>query len=74
MRLLPTIYNSLENFAKFKAGFHHIYINVFKEHPNKWNELPYLATNDVIFTVLELWLLEWCAPTSSTLKLEKFAV
>lgn len=42
-----------------------------KDPTKKWNELPYLATDDVIFIMLELWLLEWHAPASSMMELEK---
>lgn len=39
----------------------------------KWNELPYLAKDDVIFTVLEPWPPEWCAPANSVVKSKKSA-
>jgi len=38
----------------------------------QWNELPYLATDDVIFDVLESWPPEWRAPSSSIVESEKF--
>jgi len=48
-----TIYNSLESFVEFKVDFHHVYTKVRKDPVKKWNKLPYLATDDVIFTMLE---------------------
>lgn len=36
-----------------------------------WHELPYLATDNVIFVVLELWPSEWCTPTNSVVEAEK---
>ena len=39
-----------------------------------WHELPYLATDDVIFAVLESWLSEWRASADSTVEVEKFVV
>ena len=67
--LSPTIYNILESFTEFKAEFHHIYLRVCKDPAKKWNELPYMATDDVIFDVLETWLPEWCAPDISTMEM-----
>jgi len=69
--LLPTVYNSLQSFTEFKAEFHHVYIRACKDPAKTWNELPCLATDDVIFTVLESWPLEWCTPASSTVEAEK---
>lgn len=28
----------------------------------KWTKLPFVATDDAIFNVLEAWPLEWCTP------------
>lgn len=42
-----------------------------KNPAKKWNELPYLATDDVIFTILELWQSKWRAPAMSTLETKK---
>jgi len=36
---------------------HNIYIRARKQ----WMKLPFVATDDMIFTVLETWPLEWCA-------------
>lgn len=41
---------------------------------NIWHELPYLATNNVIFTVLESWSPEWCTPAGSAVEAEKSAM
>lgn len=35
------------------------------------DQLHYLATDDVIFTILESWLLEWRASTSFVMEAEK---
>lgn len=72
--LSPTIYNSLQSFVEFKADFHHVYIKAGKDPVKAWKELPYLATDDVIFTMLESWLPEWCAPASSTVEENKSVV
>lgn len=37
----------------FKADFHHVFIRVSKDPMKTWRELPYLATDDFIFAVLE---------------------
>lgn len=73
LRLSPIVYNSLQIFADFKVDFHHVYIKVHKDPTKKWKELSYLATDDVIFVVLESWLLEWHALAISVVELEKFA-
>lgn len=36
-----------------------------------WHNLPYLATDDVIFVFLESFLLEWCAPAGSIVETYK---
>lgn len=51
-RLLPTVYNNLQSFSEFKVDFHHIYVKVRKDPIKKWNELPYMAADDIIFDVL----------------------
>jgi len=70
-RLSPTIYNSLQSFIEFKVDFHHVYIKVHKDPVKKLNDLPYLATNNVIFAVLESWLSEWHTLASFMLELVK---
>lgn len=61
-RLSPTIYNNLQSFAEFKAGIPSIYIRARKDLSKKCREQPFVAMDDVIFNVLETWLLEWCTP------------
>lgn len=61
-RFLPTIYNNLQTFAKFKVDMHSIYIRAQKDPTLQWKKLPFVATNDVIFKILETWLLERRAP------------
>jgi len=70
--LSPTVYNSLQSFAEFKADFHHVYIRARKGPVKKWNELSYLTTNDVIFDVIESWPPEWCTPAIFAAETEKF--
>jgi len=64
-RLSPTVFNNLQSFAEFRADFHTIYIRVCKDPTKKWSELPFIATDDVIFYVLETRLLEWHAPDTA---------
>jgi len=61
-QLSPTLYNSLQSYAEFKVDLHNIYIRVCKDPTKKWSKLPFLATDDVIFNVLETWPPEWRAP------------
>lgn len=72
-QLSPTIYNSLQSFAEFKVDFLHVYIRARKDPAKKWNELSYLATDDVIFDVLESWLPEWRALSISAVAVDKSA-
>lgn len=58
-RLSPTVYNSLQSFVEFKVDMHNIYIRARKDLMNKWTKLPFVATNDAIFNVLEVSPLEW---------------
>jgi len=51
--LSPTIYNSLQCFVDFKADLHSLYIRAHKDPAKQWRELPFVATDDVIFNVLE---------------------
>lgn len=70
-QLLPTVYKSLHSFAELKADFHHDFIRAQKDPMNTWHDLPYLATDNVIFAVLESWPSEWRAPASSMVEMEK---
>ena len=69
--LSPTIYNSLQSFVEFKANFHHVYMRACKDPVKKWNELPYLAMNDIIFDILEAWPPKWPALAISAMETEK---
>lgn len=40
---------------------HSIYIRARKDPAKKLRELPFVATDDIIFNVLETWSSEWCA-------------
>ena len=54
-QLSPTVYNSLQGFAEFKADFHNIYLKTRKHPTNKWSVLLFIAIDDMIFNVLETW-------------------
>ncbi len=41
---------------------HNIYIRAQKDSLQQWTNLPFIATDDVIFIVLETWPTERCAP------------
>lgn len=53
LRLSPTVYNSLQSFAEFKADMHNIYLRARKDPANEWKKLLFVATDDAIFTILE---------------------
>ena len=72
--LLPTIYNSLQNFVEFKAYCHHVFIRAWKDPMKTWHNLPYLVTDDVIFTVLESWSPEWHTLARSVVEADKSVV
>jgi len=67
-RLSPTVYNSLQSFAESKANMHNIYIKAQKDPTKQWAKLPFAATDDAIFTVLEAWPPEWHAPDHAELE------
>lgn len=72
--LSPTIHNSLQSFAEFKENFHHVFIRVQKDPTKTWHDLPYLATDDMIFAVLESWLPKSRTPADSVVEMEKSTV
>lgn len=41
---------------------HNIYIKARKDPAKQWTKLPFVAIDDTIFTVLEIWPPEWHAP------------
>ena len=69
--LSSTVYNNLQSFTEFKVDFHHVYIRARKDPTKKWNELPYLGTDDVIFNILEVWPSEWHAPAIFAVEVSK---
>lgn len=73
LQFTPTVYNSLQSFADFKVDFHRIYIRVHKDPTKKWNELPYMAMDDVIFDVLEALPSEWHTPSIFVMEERKSA-
>ena len=69
--LSHTVHNSLQSFAYFKVDMHNIYIRARKDPTKQWKKLPFVATEDAIFIVLETWPSEWYAP--DLVELEKAA-
>ena len=65
-------YDQLTEYVEFKVDFHHVYIRARKDPVNKWNELPYLTTENVIFTVPESWPLVWRVLAISVTETENF--
>jgi len=51
---------------------HNIFIRARKDPMKQWMKLPFVATDDAIFTVLESWPPKWCAPDIA--ELERSAV
>jgi len=51
--LSPTNFDRLQEYVEFKADFHHISIWAQNDPEQKWHDLPYLATDDVIGMVLD---------------------
>lgn len=47
---------------------HNIYIRACKDPMKQWKKLPFVATNDAIFNVLESWPLKWRAPDIAELE------
>jgi len=74
LQLSPIVYASLQSFARFKADFHHVFTKAQKDSTNTWHSLPYLGIDDVIFVVLESWLLEWWAVTGSAVETDNSVV
>lgn len=68
-RLSPTMHNSLQSFADFKADMHNIYIRARKDPTKQWTKLPFVANDDAIFTILETWPPKW--RTTYLVELEK---
>ena len=46
---------NLQQFAEFKVDMHNIFIRACKDSTKQWMKLPFVATDDAIFTVLEVW-------------------
>jgi len=70
-RLSPTVYNSLQSAAEFKADMHNLYIRAQKDPNRTWVKLLFIATDDAIYEVMAAWPPEWRAPDVT--KLEKIA-
>ena len=60
-RLSPTMYNNLRSFADFKADMHNVYIKVHKDPAQNRTKIPFIAIDDLIFSVLESWPYTWRA-------------
>lgn len=65
VQLTPTNFEKLQEYVEFKDDFHHVLIRVQKDPEQKWQDLPYLATNVVIVAVLDCWLEDWHNPMDS---------
>jgi len=50
---------------------YNVYIRPCKDTMKQWAKLPFIATDDTIFTILETWPLEWHTPDLA--ELEKVA-
>lgn len=63
LRLSPTFFRELSAYMTFKADFHKVYIQAWKDLEQNWHDLPYLVTEtDVQEDVLK-WLAEWHTPS-----------
>jgi len=52
-QLLPSYFDKIEEYLKFKVDFDHILIREWKDRKQKWHELPYLVIADIIDMVLD---------------------
>lgn len=52
-RLLPTVFDQLTEYVEFNVDFHHVSMCTWKDPKQKWYDLPYLATEDVIIATLD---------------------
>jgi len=68
LHLSPMMYKILKIFAEFKADIRNIYIRVQKDPMKQWMKLPFIATDNAIFIVLETWPPEWRAPDLAELE------
>lgn len=50
---------------EFKVDFQCISIRARKDPKNKWHDIPYLETDDVIDVVLDRWSTDWCTDLDS---------
>lgn len=62
LHLSPTVHNSLQSFADFKANMHNVYIKAHKDPTLQWTKIPFIAIDDAIILVLESCPPEWRAP------------
>ena len=60
--LSPTVYTTLQSFVGLKADMHNIYVRERKDLGKQWVKLPFVATDDIIFNVIDTWPPECCAP------------
>lgn len=71
--LLPTIFDQIAEYVEFKMDFHHGFMHAQKDPKKKWYDLPYLATEDMIATVLDYWPIDWCTALDLTSGSSNFA-
>lgn len=57
--LSPTVYDSIWNFADFKADMHNVYIKVRNDPEQNWTKILFIAIDDAIYVVLASWPPEW---------------
>lgn len=55
LQLSPTVFAKLQECVEFKADFQRVSIRAWKDPEQQWHDLPYLATDDAIDTVLDHW-------------------
>ena len=65
------VYTNMQSYVDINVDFHRISIRAGKDPTKKWYDLSYLATDDVIFNVLETWPSKWHAPDIT--EIEKLA-
>ena len=47
---------------------HNIYIRTLKDLTKQWTKLPFVATDDAIFNILEAWPPKWHTPNLTEIK------
>jgi len=71
-QLSPKNFHKLQEYVEFNADFHHFSIRAQNEPEQKWHDLPYLATDDMVAVVLGHWPTDWHTFTDLTMGSSKF--